>query len=468
MSEALLTMQVEEASLNLLSSLHALLMRLATLLRISLTAIVSFRNRMKGKSMRVLLAFTISLFGLCTASAEGLLNQSPYSEPRFIQIVEVDGDIGLLELEWDKGLFRLVENPKGSMPAVHIGSFDYWNETLTFWPSQQASFARTLLTSTSGLGWSDAATDGGDMLAELSPMSAFAALGLTRELQTPIIDAALSIGFAEADHHYSSRPSYIDPACSLDSYDRCSPHQICFAAAEFAEEGFQWRGDTNAPWRVLATSKNLSCRVGEAGSTDFVKTEEVVISEKQKSSTEQAREEWYFIEGNELHYFPDEIMEDDHFVLDGILRENEAIDTLVVTSDGGVFDYAMDVAQVVFDYQLNTKADIMCYSACTFILLAGEKRGVTRGARIGFHQAYWELVDIEEYYLDNQADYDGVYDYVADQMEYAQTDAYNDILYMIEQGVDPEFAIRARLSTPGDDMWYPKLDELFTANVLRN
>ena len=148
------------------------------------------------------------------------------------------------------------------------------------------------------------------------------------------------------------------------------------------------------------------------------------------------------------------------------LRDHPDVDTLVLTSNGGYFSYAMDIVQVVFDYQLNTKADIMCYSACTFILLAGEERSLTRGARVGFHQSYWEAEDIEDYYLEYQDEYDSVYDFVADEIEFAKTDAYEEISFMIEQGVDPAFAAKAVLSTPGDDMWYPKPSELLAANVI--
>ena len=72
----------------------------------------------------------------------------------------------------------------------------------------------------------------------------------------------------------------------------------------------------------------------------------------------------------------------------------------------------MDIVQVVFDYQLNTKADILCYSACTFILLA-EGTVINPRRSLGFHQSYWEAEDIEDYYLEYQDEYESVYDFVA-------------------------------------------------------
>ena len=59
-----------------------------------------------------------------------------------------------------------------------------------------------------------------------------------------------------------------------------------------------------------------------------------------------------------------------------------------------------------------------------------------------------------------------MYDFVADEIEFAKTDAYEEISFMIEQGVDPAFAAKAVLSIPGDDMWYPKASELLAANVI--
>jgi len=273
---------------------------------------------------------------------------------------------------------------------------------------------------------------------------------------------------------YSSpgtRPSYIDPVCTLEVNKQCTTHQICFAAATWSPEGSTWRGPADAPWRTLAETRGLDCNVldaevsGSPATDDQSSTIEAPL-EKEKSSDHATRDDWYFVDGNELHYFPDEILENDYNELDQILRDHPDVDTLVLTSNGGYFSYAMDIVQVVFDYQLNTKADIMCYSACTFILLAGEERSLTRGARVGFHQSYWEAEDIEEYYLEYQDEYESVYDFVADEIEFAKTDAYEEISFMIEQGVDPAFAAKAVLSTPGADMWYPKASELLAANVI--
>ena len=135
-------------------------------------------------------------------------------------------------------------------------------------------------------------------------------------------------------------------------------------------------GPADAPWRTLANSRGLDCNVPDAEMSDLPAVDDNPATietpfEKEKSSEVAAREDWYFVEGTELHYFPDEILEDDYNELDQILRDHPDVDTLVLTSNGGYFSYAMDIVQVVFDYQLNTKADIMCYSACTFILLAG-------------------------------------------------------------------------------------------------
>ena len=411
------------------------------------------------------------------ALAQGVLNRQPYDSPQFLQLTHQSGFIRVLEFDWENGIFRILPDSVGASDNAIVGHFEHRGTAIEFWPVSGQGFKRQVQQFGSTLGWKNFYSNGDRPLDYLSEISTFTALRLNRAFQTPILEYAIARGLSPTGQNFSARPNYTDPMCSLERQQECTAHQICFAAAVWSASGSSWRGGLNAPWRVLAESRNLSCGVSTNGGpqesrpSDAPTTDDHSITietplEKEKTSDVAAREDWYFVEGNELHYFPDEILEDDYNELDQILRDHPDVDTLVLTSNGGYFSYAMDIVQVVFDYQLNTKADIMCYSACTFILLAGEERSLTRGARVGFHQSYWEAEDIEEYYLEYQDEYESVYDFVADEIEFAKTDAYEEISFMIEQGVDPAFAAKAVLSTPGDDMWYPKASELLAANVI--
>ena len=421
--------------------------------------------------MRAFVGIVVAMIWAPLSLAQTLLSQAPYSSPQFLKMTDVNGFVRVLELDWDGGLFRMIPTDGAGANFPKAGVFEHFEDTIEFWPVGEASFKRRLLIQDKSLTWHDWRSGSERQLYHLEPISAFTALRLSRTFQVGIKEYADSLGLSQEDNSPGTRPSYIDPVCTLELNKQCTTHQICFAAAAWSPTGATWRGPADAPWRTLANSRGLDCNVPDAEVSDLpaggdnAATIETPL-EKEKSSEVAAREDWYFVEGNELHYFPDEILEDDHNELDQILRDHPDVDTLVLTSNGGYFSYAMDIVQVVFDYQLNTKADIMCYSACTFILLAGEERSLTRGARVGFHQSYWEAEDIEEYYLEYQDEYDSVYDFVADEIEFAKTDAYEEISFMIEQGVDPAFAAKAVLSTPGDDMWYPKASELLAANVI--
>ena len=69
-----------------------------------------------------------------------------------------------------------------------------------------------------------------------------------------------------------------------------------------------------------------------------------------------------------------------------LAAEAPRLRTVALTSPGGRQLEAMRIAETIGERRLDTRAEIECMSACTFVLLAGRERTAAGGAAIGFHQ----------------------------------------------------------------------------------
>ncbi|HEX9932935.1 MAG TPA: hypothetical protein VGB08_08855 [Allosphingosinicella sp.] len=117
--------------------------------------------------------------------------------------------------------------------------------------------------------------------------------------------------------------------------------------------------------------------------------------------------------------------------------------TVVLTSPGGRQLEAMRIADTIAERRLDTRAEIECLSACTFVLLAGRERTATEDTAVGFHQPSfpgWTEADTRAATRQMELDYR-------------------------RAGVAPHFIARAA-QTPAGDMWVPPHDDLIAANVL--
>jgi hypothetical protein len=131
----------------------------------------------------------------------------------------------------------------------------------------------------------------------------------------------------------------------------------------------------------------------------------------------------------------------------GIFREladgAPRLRTVVLNSPGGRQLEAMRIADTIGARGLDTRAEIECMSACTFILLAGRERTAREDTEIGFHQPSfpgWSAADARSATRRMELDYR-------------------------RAGVAPHF-IRRAVQTPAEDMWVPGHDDLIAANVL--
>ena len=153
--------------------------------------------------------------------------------------------------------------------------------------------------------------------------------------------------------------------------------------------------------------------------------------------------------------------------LRAILRDNSAITTLVLNSNGGQVWAADKMSDIVIDFGLDTHVDGDCDSSCVTVFLAGDKRTMARGSRLGFHQYFWSAGSVESYY-DRHRDsrnWETPFDFASWMYNDIQSEVHERLSYMVARGVDPGFAIQT-LRRPDGDMWRPYRSVLRAAGVL--
>lgn len=183
----------------------------------------------------------------------------------------------------------------------------------------------------------------------------------------------------------------------------------------------------------------------------------------------------FVVEGEILHYNTDlatdeeaqEITEDDIDYFKKILDENAEIAVVYLTSWGGLSESAYKIADLIIDYDLNTHVVGICYSACTLVSLAGNKRTLAKDSKIGFHRGWWDPASMREYYEAEKeiVGWSDIFDFSSWIFEFAQEDMYKDFKFLLERNVDPLFAIETVKAAP-EDGWYPRRKELLEANFL--
>jgi len=158
--------------------------------------------------------------------------------------------------------------------------------------------------------------------------------------------------------------------------------------------------------------------------------------------------------------------DDVDLILD-LLRANPEVSVMQLNSTGGKVWAASEISDIVQDFELDTHVHGDCESACATVFLAGTKRTMSRGSRLGFHQFSWASEDIKTYYERERegSDWETPFEFA----EWMYTDTQNEIFahltYMIEQGVDAAFAVET-IKDNHDKTWRPKRRRLLSAGVL--
>ena len=153
--------------------------------------------------------------------------------------------------------------------------------------------------------------------------------------------------------------------------------------------------------------------------------------------------------------------------LDALLKSEQSIREIELNSAGGDVEAAFYMADLIIDYELDTNVNGTCESACTLMLLAGERRTVERGSWVGFHQSYWDAPYIQGYFERNKdtKGWSNAFEFASWMYEDTQREVLRNLQYFVERGVDAGFAIKTMKAT-SDDMWYPRRKELEAARVI--
>lgn len=150
-----------------------------------------------------------------------------------------------------------------------------------------------------------------------------------------------------------------------------------------------------------------------------------------------------------------------------LLRANPKVLAVELNSSGGDYFESFDLAHVIADFELETRVRGYCESSCAHVFLGGSRRTLARGGRIGFHRTTWSPENVESYYTDWQEDerWRTPFDMVSWTYEDTQGEVHDRLMFMVERGVDPLFAIETLREEAGG-IWYPDRDRLRDAGVI--
>jgi len=177
------------------------------------------------------------------------------------------------------------------------------------------------------------------------------------------------------------------------------------------------------------------------------------------------------IETGVLHYDtetqPGGITPGDAARLVALLRANPDVAAVELNSSGGDYFESFDLAHVIADFDLETRVRGFCESSCVHVFLGGTRRTLARGGRIGFHRTTWSPDSVESYYTDRQESerWRSPFDMVSWTYEDTQGEVYDRLMFMVDRGVDPLFAIET-LRVEAGAIWYPDRDRLRDAGFI--
>ncbi|MDE4190278.1 MULTISPECIES: hypothetical protein [Phaeobacter] len=163
-----------------------------------------------------------------------------------------------------------------------------------------------------------------------------------------------------------------------------------------------------------------------------------------------------------------EIIPEDIDAFRSILADNPQVTEIRLNSGGGSVYAGAEIAWIVMDHGLNTSVDGECVSACVDIFLAGQRRRMMLGSKIGFHQRSWAPEAVQSYYREWRDDEDWATPFEFGSWIYQDTqeEIYEQLTYLVSRGVDPAFAIETMRVRPNAE-WYPSRLRLVAAGVLR-
>ena len=132
--------------------------------------------------------------------------------------------------------------------------------------------------------------------------------------------------------------------------------------------------------------------------------------------------------------------------MEAILTKNPEIRGIVLNSTGGFVSEGRGIFRLIDQYKLDIFVYEECSSACALAFIAGNKRYISKNARLGFHQ----------YNLELQTSFQPV-----DVVE-AQED---DLKLLRKKHISGHF-LEQIFKQPSHLIWFPSVKELLDAGVI--
>ena len=162
-----------------------------------------------------------------------------------------------------------------------------------------------------------------------------------------------------------------------------------------------------------------------------------------------------------------EISSSDVDDLRDLLRANPEVTRLALNSAGGGYFAGLNLGRLVADFEIDTHIINECSSSCFYVFLGGVNRTMARGAELGLHHTSWSAESIEGYFEDEQesSGWANPFDMTEELYIETQMELYDELIFVVSRGVDPEFAIES-IRVRRDGLWYPTRQKLRAAGVL--
>lgn len=132
-----------------------------------------------------------------------------------------------------------------------------------------------------------------------------------------------------------------------------------------------------------------------------------------------------------------------------MLKANTAVETVVLSSQGGSMIDGFAVEKIIRQYELNTHVELFCASACTEAFWGGKNRTLGRNARLGYHQATQGLF--------------GLPFPLGDESQAPANQLWQ--RFYRERGFSEAFIAKAA-ATPNRDIWLPDQEQLLTEKIV--
>ena len=149
------------------------------------------------------------------------------------------------------------------------------------------------------------------------------------------------------------------------------------------------------------------------------------------------------------------------------LFEHPEISRLNVTGPGGNMQAALEMAQALVRYDIDTIAAEECFSACTLVFLGGRSRTLAPDAKLGFHRQWVNGKEHGENYnsLKDDMEWKDEFEYLMYIYNKLNSDLVEQLAFMSDQGVTVDFIIQT-LATEVFEMWFPSQSELLSSGFI--